>query len=660
MLIYLQLSIITILISSIIPLAFTKHHNFARIASAIFLIISGGCAIFSGCNGILLHNEIVYQLPAFFPYFSLQFALDPLSGFFLSIVGIIAICAGIYSIGYLKHNEDNEYVRRVIFFTGIFIASMYLTLLAHDVFSFMLAWESMSISSYFLVLANNKEAKNRHAAFLYLIMAHISGLLILFAYCVLVKFSGNFSFDAIHSLPLSQSWATFAFLLAFAGFGMKAGLLPFHVWLPEAHPAAPSHISALMSGVMLKIAIYGFIRFAFYLLGDIEWQWGMVVLIIGSASAIFGILYALTQNNLKKLLAYSSIDNIGIIFLSLGLSMIFINAGHTVLGALGLIAALYHILNHAIFKSLLFFGAGAILHQTHEDNLENMGGMIHKMPLTALLFLVGSISISALPPFNGFVSEWLVFQTALQSTSLSSGILRSIVPITASLLALTSVLVGVVFVKTYGIGFLGQPRSQNVKSHKDPKFSMLFGMGILALLCLLLGIFPTFIISVLNVIPKYLINSEIIANNNWLWLVPINTSISSYSAPIILFALLLTVLVLCVFLRICKSKYRTIAKPWECGFGKINYRMQYSATAFAMPLRRVFSGAWQIKELIEKNAKIFYKLEINDWLLRYVYEPCGNIMTSLTKKLALIQGGNIRIYLIYIFITLLVLLWIVA
>ncbi|MEI8055267.1 MAG: hydrogenase 4 subunit B [bacterium] len=652
---------ITIALSSS-AFALVLHYR-PRILKFIFFTLlgtSGLGAIWAGLSVLITGQNINYQINLGFPNIILQFALDPLSGFFLAIVGIIVISVACYGPNYKQRP-----ITLVSFFTGLFVSSMYLVLLAHDVFSFMLAWELMSVSSYFLVVYHHEQAVNRHAALLYLLMAQASGLLILFAFSILTKFAGSMSFDVMHAMqfsPISPTWTSIAFFLAFFGFGMKAGIVPLHVWLPKAHPVAPSHISALMSGVMLKVAVYGFIRFTFGLLQHIYWQWGSIVLFIGVASALLGVLYALMQHDLKKLLAYHSVENIGIIFIGLGLSLIFTSTDHPVLAALGLIAALYHCLNHAIFKSLLFLGAGAIVQHSHEHDLERMGGLIKTMPYTAWCFLIGCISISALPPFNGFVSEWLIFQDAFQAVTLKSEVMRTLIPVSAALLALTSALAAACFVKAYGVIFLGQARTRHIRRAHDPRFGMRVALGFLAILCIFFGIAPTFTISLLNIIPKQLIGTQLPNTHNWLWLIPISTKTSSYNALLVMVGILSIGLVSYLLVRAYfgRIKLRSVG-PWDCGFGGINSRMQYSATAFAMPLRRIFQSAWSIREKIEKtDSDTNYLLQINDRIWQYIYLPLERFSFALARSFAKLQGGNIRVYLAYTFVTLILLLWVIA
>ena len=624
--------------------------------------ISGVLAVCVGLITLLTQQNISYEISSTFPNLAWQFRLDPLSSFFLIIIGIVVISMAFYAPGYICTHEKQHSPTTMYFFTGLFIGSMCLVLLAHDLFTFMFSWELMSVSSYFLVIYNHEHAANRRAALIYLLMAQASGLLILFAFSILVNFTNSMSFDVWHSIKFSSGVANLAFFLAFFGFGMKAGVVPLHIWLPKAHPAAPSHISALMSGVMLKVSVYGLLRFAFYLLRDIHWQWGVVALFVGTISALFGILCALMQNDLKKLLAYSSVENIGIIFSAIGLSLIFASTGHNLLAALGLIAALYHCLNHALFKSLLFFGAGAISQYTHGQDLECMGGLIKKMPYTSWCFLIGCISISALPPFNGFISEWLFFQTALQAPILKSEIMRTLIPVAAALIALTTALAATCFVKVYGIAFLGQPRSQYTGQTYGSQLSMKFAMGFLALLCLFFGIFPTFAFSALNVISHQLIGIKLLHTQNWLWLIPISDKTSSYNPLWVSVGIIFIGFISYYLLRVYygNTKTREI-KPWDCGYGAINQRMQYSATAFTMPLRRVFHNFWSLHEKLETTGySVNYSLQVDDLIRQRIYLPLERFSFTLARFFARLQGGNVRVYLTYMFITLILLLWIIA
>jgi len=635
-----------------------------------------GCMV---VGGMLLSGAPVYstELPIGLPWLAWHIRIDPLSGFFLVLIGIVLFVVSLFGPGYIReYHRKGQYSLAVLgLVTGTFVAGMQLVVVADDALAFMVAWELMSVSSYALVGFEHQESANRRAAFLYLLMAQAGAGLIIAAFGVLAAFATDFSFSALSAAQLPGLWSSIAFGLALFGFGMKAGLVPLHVWLPEAHPVAPSHISAMMSGVMLKVAIYGFIRFVFYLLGDLHWQWGTVILIMGSITALYGVLYALMQHDLKRLLAYHSVENIGIIYIGLGLSVLFFASGLPKLGALGLVAALYHTINHAVFKSLLFLGAGVILQRGRERNMEHMGGLIHRMPWTAAFFLVGCISISALPPFNGFVSEWLTFQTALQATSLQSGVLRAVIPITAAMLALTGALAAACFVKVYGIAFLGQPRNRRVHYATEGDKLMVVSQAILAFLCLLLGVLPSFMIGILNGVSMSLTGAGLASatSRGWLWLTPIAPEVASYSAPLVLLNLLGALAVWAVVYLLLRRRRHSSPvvrrDPWDCGFGSIKSNMQYSAEAFAMPFKVVFGPLFRINEKVERNMdetlpthmlELRYQAHVYDISWRLFYQRFEQVITWSSRRVARIQTGRLRHYLAYSFVTLLLLLWVVS
>ncbi|ALG68664.1 hydrogenase 4 subunit B [Beggiatoa leptomitoformis] len=662
------LAIFSALLSSVVSLGADRYSVLLRYGSFIFLGITGICAIIGG--GLVLNDNepIITQFPLGLPWLAWHVRLDPLAGFFCIIIGIVTTAVSLYAPGYVREFTHGQYPLSVLgLFTGLFIAGMLLVLIADDAFFFMIAWEIMSLASYFLVAYQHLQSANRRAAFLYLLMAHVGALSILMAFSVLANVGDGLSFDAMRSAHIAPLWGDIVFGLALFGFGMKAGLIPIHAWLPEAHPVAPSHISALMSGVMLKVAIYGLIRVSFDLIDKPHWSWGVILLIVGAASAVLGILYALMQNDVKRLLAYSSIENVGIICIALGLSLLFIAIGRPLIGSLALLAALYHALNHAVFKGLLFLGAGAIIHTTHEKDLERMGGLLKRLPYTGFFFLIGVLSISALPPFNGFVSEWLIFQAALQAPSLDSGVLRALIPLSAALLALTSALSVACFVKLYGIAFLGQPRTRHVKHARETSWGMKVGQGLLAVLCLLLGILPTNLISFIDTIPQNLLGVGLpsASAGGWLWLTPIAPHVASYSAPLVILSIAMVWALVYLFLR--GRKKTRLTRPWECGFGEPTARMQYTATAFAMPIRRIFKPIWRIDESIEesKNKTLYssairYQLSITDHSWTALYEPIGRTVLFISRLVSRLQTGNIRVYLAYSFFTLIILLWVIT
>jgi len=657
-------AILALLVSALASLANNRFPTLLRKFVQPLIALAGLSVGVAGFLAVWHGGVVSVSLPLGLPWYHWQLRLDVLAGFFLILIGVVSFAVGIYSVSYVRSFEQSkDSLVQLGVATSIFLLGMILVVLADDALMFMVAWELMSLSSYFLVAFHHEQAANRNAAFIYLLMAHIAALAILLSFGVLAAFAGDFSFSAMRQVDLSQAWATLAIVLALVGFGSKGGLLPLHVWLPEAHSVAPSHISALMSGVMLKIAVYGFIRLCFDLIGQFHWQWGVLVLAIGCLTALMGVLFALMQNDLKRVLAYSSVENVGIIFIGLGLSIIFFSTNHANVGSLALVAALYHTLNHAMFKSLLFMGAGAVLHSAHERNLEQMGGLLRRMPWTGWFFLVGCLSISALPPFNGFVSEWLTFQATLQVWQLNSGVMRSVIPISAAILALTGALAAACFVRLYGIAFLGQARSKHVRRARPVPKSMRSGQAIVALLCLLSGVFPTQVIAFMNALPRQLLGHELTqaTASGWLWLTPISPQTASYGAPITAFALLSALtLGLWVFSRGRKRIRR--CDPWDCGFSPPTPAMQYTATSFSQPIQRIFAKLLRIDESLEKNEVGVkrYSLQISDHLWTIMYLPIAKLVDKSARQVARLQSGHIRVYLGWSLATLLILLWIVA
>jgi len=652
------------LLSAVLSLFTAWMPRVLRLVATPLFACAGLAALTAGLIALLNGGVATAELPLGLPWLPWRVRVDALSGFFLCVIGVVSFAVGLYAPGYLRGFERGRDSLAVLGgFTGLFLAGMLMVVLADDAFLFMVAWEVMSLASYFLVAFHHDNAANRRAAFLYLLMAHIGGLAILLGFGVLASFGGGFAFDAMRDAQLSFAWASVAFGLAFAGFGMKAGLVPLHAWLPEAHPVAPSHISALMSGVMLKVAVYGFIRVVFDLIGGFHWQWGVIVLAIGSISALMGVLYALMQNDLKRLLAYSSVENLGIIFIGLGLALLFLATGHTLLGSLAFVAALYHTINHAVFKGLLFLGAGAVMHSANEHDLEKMGGLLRRMPWTGFFFLIGCMSISALPPFNGFVSEWLTFQAALQAWQLDSGVLRSLVPVAAAMLALTGALAAACFVKVYGVAFLGQSRSRHVRRARRVPFSMRTGQGVLALLCVLLGVFPTPFLSLLNGVSQQVLGQGLpqLTAHGWLWLTPVSPQTASYGAPLV--AVTLSV-ALGLGLWLLGRGVRRVRRcdAWDCGFVPPTPSMQYTAAAFAQPMRRVFGLLFHIDETVtrQEDGRLRHRLKVTDRAWEIFYLPVARAVGNAARLVTRLQSGNVRIYLGWSFATLLVLLWIIA
>ncbi len=641
--------------------------GYAATALASLAAISAGYRVVS--SGIVLQAVLVVGLPDL-PF---HLRIDPLAGFFLVVVGLLSLFVSLFSLGYVREIAKHRSITRLVVFTPLFLAGMFMVILADDALFFLVAWELMAAASYFLVLFEDEHVENRRAAFLYLVIAHVGAIAILLSFGVMsglaTGFEGfhGYTFDAMRQAEIPAAWGTAAFLLAFFGFAAKAGVIPLHVWLPEAHPVAPSNISALMSGVMLKTAIYGILRVTFDLLRIFPWWWGALVLAFGLVTAVLGVLFALLQNDLKRLLAYSSVENIGIILIGAGLSMIFTSFQLPLLAALALTASLYHALNHAMFKGLLFMGAGTVLHVTRERNMEKLGGLIHMLPGTAVLFLVGCVSISGLPPFNGFVSEWLTFQAFLLSPSLPSPLMKLLIPMGAALLALTAALSSACFVKAFGVTFLGHWRGRQQPKVHRANWQMRTGMGMAAAACLLLGVLPTLVIDWLDTVPQQLVGSRIGTTAGafgWMWLTPVAAERASYSGPLVFLVTLAVIVIAYLMLHVRSGTIRRVPL-WDCGFEKVTPRMQYTSTAFAMPLRRIFGFFFHVRERVKLNPQaphrtvpvsMQYSLRVRDRIWGWLYKPLVEASFWLSRRVGRLQQGRIQAYLIYSFVTIIVLL----
>ncbi len=600
-------------------------------------------------------------LPLGLPDLPFHVRLDALSAFFLFLLGSAGGGISIFSAGYFRASEGVAPGLLCLQF-HTFLAAMALVFIADDAYVFMVAWETMALSSYFLVTTDHRIPEIRRAGFLYLLIAHIGAIGILLCFGVLQGGSGDYTFAGMRSVRLSESWASIAFLLALFGFGAKAGLVPLHVWLPEAHPAAPSPVSALMSGVMLKTAIYGLLRVTFDLLHGQLWWWGVVALGLGLVTALFGVIFAAVQTDMKRLLAYSSIENIGIIVAGIGLTILFKSYAKTLLAAITLAAVLYHSLNHAFFKSLLFLATGAVLHATKERSLGKLGGLIHRMPWVAWLALVGTLAIAGLPPLNGFVSEWLLLQAFLFTPSLPQSFINMLVPLAAAALVLAVALAAYVMVKFYGVIFLGQPREPNLAYAQDPGWLERVALAWFAFGCVVLGLFPVNVITLIDAVNKALIGSTVGGHGQtWLLLAPVDADRSSYS-PIIFLAVIVVVVLLTI--QIVHRHYRGGLRQgpaWDCGFPLQTPRMQDTAEGFGQPIRQVFEAFFRIDRTLPSpfDTQPTYRVTLGDHWWYWLYLPIARSAEALARWVGFIQQGRISVYLTYSFCTLLALLFFV-
>ena len=601
-------------------------------------------------------------LPLGLPELPFHVRLDALSAFFLLLIGAASFGVSLFSAGYFRSNEGTP-LGLTSFQYHVFLAAMASVVVADDAYAFMVAWESMALASFFLVTTDHGIPEVRRAGFLYLLIAHIGAIAILLCFGVLQAGGDDYTFDTMRKLTLIGAWPTAAFFLALVGFGAKAGLLPLHVWLPEAHPAAPSPVSALMSGVMLKTAIYGLLRITFDLLHVQLWWWGVVALAIGVVTALFGVVYAAAQTDMKRLLAYSSVENIGIIVAGFGLTILFAAYDKMLLAAITLMAVLYHALNHAFFKTLLFLVTGSVLHATKERSLGKLGGLIHRMPWVAWLALVGTLAIAGLPPLNGFVSEWLLLQAFLFTPSLPQSFVNMLVPLAAAALVLAVALAAYVMVKFYGVIFLGRPREAHLAYARDPGRLERFALAWLAVGCVVLGIFPVNVMRAIDPINALLLKASAIpaGGGSWLLLAPINADRSSYSPLIVLVVIVATVLLtMRVVHRFYHGRIRT-APPWDCGFPLQTPRMQDSAEGFGQPVRQVFEPFFRIERHLPTpfDAAPRYFVRIGDPFWTWFYLPVARSADFAARIVGRIQQGRISVYLTYSFFTLLALLFFV-
>ncbi|MGI6091718.1 MAG: hydrogenase 4 subunit B [Veillonellaceae bacterium] len=594
--------------------------------------------------------------------------LDFLAAFFLLIVGVIGSLASVYAIGYCREFYRHRLWLMATCFNG-FLLAMILVFTVSHVAAFLVAWEVMTIFSFGLVIHKWEKVAVRRAAYIYMVMTHVGTAFIVAAFLILATSAGSLAFEDLRHANLAGPTASIVFLLALIGFGTKAGMIPVHVWLPLAHPAAPSHVSALMSGVMIKSAVYGLSRFLLEFLGTGPAWWGGLIMVLAIISCVLGVLYALMENDIKKLLAYSSVENVGIIFLGIGAGLVFMAKGMPLPAGLAWAAAWFHTLNHAVFKSLLFLGAGAIVQKNHTNDMEKLGGLIKKMPRTALAFIIGSLAISAFPPINGFVSEWLTFQTLFQLSHGIAGIGGKVTgAVFIALLGLTGALAAACFVKAFGITFLAKPRSEQAENAGEVSPLMIVPMLMLSALCVAIGLWPQVVLNMLNAtLSQYWgTATAVIFDYQQLGLV-LNTGMTDSVMGIsTVTGMVLAGLIAAVLLAKLGAKPREqVVETWTCGITP-TARMEYTATGFSKPVRTAFSAILrpQRHKVISTNANSYYgrsleyRLNINYVLHDKLYYPVNNGILRAAKFLRRLQSGHLQLYIGYVLaVTVVALIW---
>jgi formate hydrogenlyase subunit 3/multisubunit Na+/H+ antiporter MnhD subunit len=634
-------------------LRFIAHMLFPASAVASLVLAGAGLA---GLGAVPQTAILALGLPDL-PF---HMRLDALSAFFLVLLGGASAGISMYSSGYFRSGEGTAPGLHCLQY-HLFLAAMAVVTLADDAYLFMVAWETMALASYFLVTSNHKIPSIRSAGFLYLLLAHIGAIGILLCFGVMQGGHGDYTFTTMRASHLDHFWASAAFLLALFGFGAKAGFVPMHAWLPEAHPAAPSPISALMSGVMLKTAIYGLLRVTFDLLQiQLVW-WGVLTTTLGLMTALFGVMFAAVQTDMKRLLAYSSIENIGIILAGLGLTLIFHVYEANALAALALAGTLYHCLNHALFKSLLFLVTGTVLHSTRERSLGKLGGLIRSMPWVAWLGLIGTIAIAGLPPLNGFVSEWLLLQAFLATPGLPSSYLSMLVPVGSAAFVLAVALAGYVMVKFYGVIFLGRPREAKLADARDANWPERIGLGWLALGCIALGLVPAQVLAALSRTTQLLTGEGVglAGAQSWLFITATSPQRSSYS-PVLFLVGIVGALVISVILvrKLYHGRVRR-GPAWDCGFPQQTARMQDTAEGFGQPIKQIFEPIFRIDRQVPSpfDERPRYQGIVEDKLWYALYLPVARLVDRLCAAISILQHGRINIYLVYSFATLIVLLF---
>ncbi len=636
-----------------------------RLVAQVLFPIGGllGVVLFGIALGAVFGTPEVAVLPLGLPTLPFHLRLDSLSAFFLMVIGCTSAGVSAFAAGYFRRGEGTPPGLLCLEY-HVFLASMVMVVLADDAYAFMVMWETMALASFFLVTANHRIPEIRRAGYLYLLVAHIGAIAILMCFGVLQAGTGDYSFDNMRAQHLSPFWASVGFLLALLGFGAKAGLLPLHIWLPEAHPAAPSPVSALLSGVMLKTAIYGLLRVSFDLLPAQLWWWGGVLLAVGLASALFGVVFAAVQVDMKRLLAYSSIENIGLLGAGIGLALIFSAYAMKPMAALALTASLYHVATHALFKSLLFLGTGCVLHSTAERNLGKLGGLIRSMPWVAWVTLLAVLASAGLPPLGGFVSEWLLLQSFLFTPGLPDPVLNMLIPVVAALIALVAALAGYTMVKFFGVIFLGQPREEKLKHARDAGPWERVGMLWLTIGCVALGLLPVQVIQLIDPVTRQLVAAglgDTVAANGWL-LAPTSVERASYGPLIFLAGVAASCALAFLLVRLLYHGRMRRAPPWDCGFPWQSARMQDTAEGFGQPIRQIFEPFFRMQRELPSpfDAQPRYRVTVEDHFWHWLYLPIAAAVARVAQWVGLLQQGRIAIYLLYSFVTLIVMLMVVT
>jgi hydrogenase-4 component B len=627
------------------------------------IVVAGGGGLVAGVLGcvagasVFTGTPVVFDVASPFAFAHFVLRLDALTGLMVVVISALAAVSSIYSFSYV-HEYSGRGVGAMGFFFNLFVASMVLVVVADNAFWFLVFFEMMSLASYFLVIFDQDE-EAVSAGFIYFLVAHAGSVAIMAGFFLMANAAGSLEFAAFRTTHPSALVSSIVFVLALLGFGAKAGMIPLHVWLPRAHPAAPSHASALMSGVMIKIGIFGILKVGVDLLGGGVLWWGIVVLALGAISSVLGVIYALAEHDIKRLLAYHSVENIGIIMMGVGTGMIGIATHQPLIAILGLLAGLYHLVNHAIFKGLLFLGAGAVIFRLHTKDMDKMGGLARTMPWTSSCFLIGALAISAIPPLNGFVSEWFTYQALFAAALDGTFLVKFTTPIVATALALTGALAVMCFVKAYGEMFSGLPRSERAEQSSEVPMPMIVGMVLLAAACVGLGLAAPLVVPVIASIAASILHMPPVAFANGAVVMPGVAGRAVLSTPLVALLLVglatLPLVISAVFSNARADRRRT-AEPWACGYLPDSH-MTVTAHSFAQPIRMFFAPLYAMRRTAEAASRQIED-QLNNCISaarrtepmfdRALVAPTIDAVSSIGRRMQVLQTGDLSTYCLYI------------
>ncbi|MGC3962389.1 MAG: hydrogenase 4 subunit B [Rhodocyclaceae bacterium] len=649
---------------TVVSLLFTGVEALAIRAAGLAGILGGAAGVMGSVPILVSGSTINFVVDGPFSFAQLAVRIDPLAALMVFVISLVGCASSLYSLSYVR-----EYAGRgawaIGFFMNVFIGSMVMLVTVDNAFYFIVFFEMMSLASYFLVIFD-QDRESVSAGFLYFLIAHAGSVLIMAAFLILFAHSGSLDFESFRQLKLSPALASLVFLLAFFGFGAKAGIVPLHGWLPRAHPAAPSHASAMMSGVMVKIGVFGIVKVGVNLLGASQAWWGILVLAFGAVSALLGVLYALAESDLKRLLAYCTVENVGIILMGVGVGMIGVATGNMTLAVIGLLAGFYHLLNHAVFKGLLFLGVGAVLYRTHTRDMAKLGGLAKRMPWTAGTFLIGSIAICALPPFNGFVSEWFTYQGLFSLGRGGDFAARIAGPVGMVMLALTGALATVCFVKAWGVTFSGLPRSEHADKATEVPWPMVAALVLLAACAVLLGVGASVVAPAMAGVASALANAPSVAVANGAVVFPVSAGQAVLSMPLLTLILIGTLcvpLLLVAALKGARLARRHAGDAWACGYAQEEV-MTVSPSGLAQPIQHLFSPLYQLRDVLSPAGATRRAI---DWMVgattrmepvwdRAVVVRCARAVQWTGRQIQWLQHGDFRVYCLYVVVTLAVLL----